>query len=202
MAISFGLIAFQTTGVNHFSEDGYITTISVIQLLAISWLALRIHLSPKKATASSLWLVIAFGFFFLAADELFQIHENLDVLIHQLLHLQETAVTDRIDDLLVGLYGVVGLVVLIAHPIAFGQYKQSFPYFILGFILFFTMVILDMLTNRDDILLMLLGEKWGQIGTTWLSLIEDGLKILAESFFISGFHQILRLIRDVRFALS
>lgn len=108
LAIGFGLAAFHTNTVNHFAEDGYITTISVIQLLAICLLVICIHFSHKKETASSLWLVIAFGFFFLAADELFQIHENLDNQVHQLLYLQESAFTDRLDDLLVGLYGVTG----------------------------------------------------------------------------------------------
>lgn len=58
---------------------------------------------------SVVWAIIASGFLFLAADEVLRIHENLDQLIHYVFGLKETNLTDRIDDLIVGMYGLVGI---------------------------------------------------------------------------------------------
>ena len=60
--------------------------------------------------------VMGAGFVFLAADDAFLIHENLDFKIHAALGIETTTWTDRIDDILIGVYGVVGLAVLFIFP--------------------------------------------------------------------------------------
>jgi hypothetical protein len=159
LAVSAAVMIYSYTGANHFKEGGFITILSVFQLLAISWLSYKI-LQARDVTrrcslwrdSSAVWGIISLGFLFLAADDLFEIHENIDRLIHYVFNLQETGLTDRIDDILIGLYGLAGIGVLIVYRDELKTYREVLPFFTCGFVLLFTTVALDVLTNRKDIL--------------------------------------------------
>ncbi|MFW2440136.1 MAG: hypothetical protein ACN4GR_12265 [Arenicellales bacterium] len=184
-------------GANHFREGGFITILSVIQLLAISFLSFKIFLARDVTRVRSLlkkpsilWAIIGLGFLFLAADEYFLIHENIDRLTHHVFNLQETGLTDRIDDILVGLYGLAGIGVLIAYREELKMYRETFKFFIIGFVLLFTMVALDILTNREDILSLIIDHHQVALVHHFLSRTEESLKVFSEAFFVIAFYGI------------
>ena len=179
------------------------TIFSVFQLLVIAWLSYRILQARSVTRTRSLWRdscavwgIISLGFLFLAADDLFKIHENVDLLIHDVFKLQETGLTDRIDDILVGLYGLAGLVLLIAYRNELKPYRKAFPFLTGGFILLFTMLALDLLTNRNDILPVLFGHTQAASLYVWLSQAENAFQVFAEAFFIAAFYVILQKAKD------
>ena len=199
LAVSAAITIYSYTGVNHFQEDGFITILSVFQLLAISWLSYKI-LQTRNVTrrcvlwrdSSALWGIISLGFLFLAADEFFQIHEKIDFQIHYLFNIPETGFTDRIDDILVGIYGLAGISTLIAYRDELKTHRKALPFFICGFVLLFAMIVLDVLTNRRDILQVLFDYNSAIVLDVWLSHAEDSLKVFAEVFFIGAFYVILQ----------
>ena len=92
----------------HFGEFHFVTWFSFAQLLFLSVLSAKIFdidVSGKTKhilrSAGFIWAIIAFGFFFLALDEIFLIHEIIDVAIHTVFNIEETGLTDRIDDVLI-----------------------------------------------------------------------------------------------------
>lgn len=102
-------------------KDILITIVSAIQLLATSMITWKIyktrssqHPSYHHITFSYfVWAIVAAGFLFLAIDEVVEIHEGIDKLIHKVFQIKETGLTDRIDDLIIGVYGLVGIGVLL-----------------------------------------------------------------------------------------
>ena len=49
------------------------------------------------------WIAVAIGGAFLAMDDKFMLHENVDKAIHSLLSCEETKHSDRLDDIIVGI---------------------------------------------------------------------------------------------------
>ena len=199
LAVTAAITIYNYTGVNHFKEDGFITMLSVFQLLIISWLSYKIFQSRNVKQkcipwrdSSALWGIISLGFLFLAADDFFQIHEEIDFQIHHFFNMRETGFTDRIDDILVGLYGLAGIFVLITYWDELKAHRRAFPFFIYGFIFLFAMIAIDVLTNRNDILPALFDYDLANVLHVWLSHAEDSLKVFAEAFFIMAFFSILQ----------
>ncbi|MBM9514917.1 hypothetical protein [Desulfogranum marinum] len=203
LAVSAGVIIYIYIGVDSFTEDGFITKLSVFQLLVIGWLSYNIFRTQRIQRRSSLWrdssfvwLIIALGFLFLAVDELFLVHENIDNFIHDVFNMEETALTDRIDDFLVGLYGLAGIGVLFVFRDELKAYRETFVFFVIGFVLFFVMIPLDMLINRNDILPLIFEQEHASILSIWVAFIEDSLKVFAEVFFVVGFFAILQKSKE------
>jgi len=180
----------------YLGEGYFITWISALQLLAISWLAFT-TLNVRRSKAGYLhwrapffiWLLISIGFLFLALDDLFMIHESLDKKIHHFFNMKETGLSDRIDDFIIGLYGMFGIGTLYVYREEIRNYRQALPFLIYGFVLLFTMVALDALTNRKDVLGFLIGQR-ELVNNVYISLsiLEDSFKIMAESCFLIGFY--------------
>lgn len=85
----------------HFEERGFLTSIFVFQLLMISLLSLMVFwiLNNREKNegfswqnSSILWVIIGFGFLFLAIDERYKIHEKIDYRIHDIFSIQETGI--------------------------------------------------------------------------------------------------------------
>jgi hypothetical protein len=168
-----------------FGEHGLITKLSVILIVAcagVAWSVFRRRGGVLQRGAwrepRFLWALVAAGFGFFALDERFKLHESLDHRVHDLLAIEETAVTDRIDDLVVGAYGLIGLAVLAAYRTELRLSRPLIPFLVLAFVLFFTTVAFDVMTNRGEVWL-----PWG----FQLSVIEDAVKILSECLFLAGF---------------
>ena len=134
------------------------------------------------------WGLIAAGFLFLFADELFKIHESTDELIHSLFKLEESGLTDRIDDLLVFGYAVIGIGVIVKYRHEFVMMKDGLPYLILGFVLLFLMIICDVITNRDDLIRNFVDRDRIKVTQTWLSFAEEGFKVLSGGLFVIAFY--------------
>lgn len=187
----------------YFGEHQFITWISAIQLLVIAWFSYKIfhvqvkHNSLKNVWRSPaiLWLMICPGFVFLAFDDYCSIHENVDRRIHHVLGIHETGLTDRIDDVLVGLYGIIGVVTLYHYRSEIARYRQMLPYLVVGFFLFFAMVVLVIVTDRMDILTALMRNDLARTTHLYFGIAEDSCKVLAESFFLTGFYQGCQLAR-------
>ena len=199
VAISLGII--DGNPLEHLKEKGFLTLISFSQLLAISLLLLTVFFISMNRERNArfvwrdpsiLWAILSLGFLFLAIDERYEVHEKIDYIIHHIFSLQETGITDRIDDIVIAFYGLIGLAILYLYRDELKKYRQAFFFIKSGFILLFSMIFLDSLSNRDDILKLLI-ENGSFVKTIriWISILEDSLKIFAEGYFLVGFYVIL-----------
>ena len=171
-----------------FEEGQFLTWISAFHLIATAVLSFMILLNScqgqKKSSIrfpGTVWIFIAAGFLFLAADELLQLHEKADALIHSVLDMKETRMSDRIDDLIVGFYLMAGAGYLYGYRRELFRYLELYPFIITGFVISIIMVFLDMYTN-------LAPGDWISPTIYRLSIAEDALKIYAELFFFMAFY--------------
>ena len=183
-----------------FEDGGFITYFSVIQLFILSYFACKIFKVRSQAFAgnpwkspAAVWAIASLGFSFLALDDLLMIHDFFDKSFHQLLQFQETGASDRIDDLIVGFYGLLAIGLLVAYRKELKRYRATLPAVITAFILLFAMVGVDVLTNRDDILLLIFLPDTVDFIQSWIFVIEEGLKLLAEGFYIVAIYTCLQI---------
>ena len=181
-----------------FGERELVTWLSAVHLFAtaivlgiMSYKRFRADFSLRSP--AFLWLIMSAGFCFLGFDELNKIHETLDYRIHEWLNFQETAWSDRLDDLIVGLYGAFGAGLLYLYRSELSRYAPIYSSLARGFLLLFLMVIFDILTNRGDLLTFALGAQLAPLAGTVLSLLEESFKVLGGGFFLASFYQALRL---------
>lgn len=202
MAIIIALTLGKTPG-QYFGEGTFITYLSFLQLLVISglaWVIFNVRKDGSKSKAWKapflIWLIIAIGSVFLSLDEVSGIHENIDRFIHGSFKLHETSFTDRIDDVMVGCYGLFGLMMLYIYREEFKKFRKTFPLLKVGFIFMFTMVALDIVTNRNDILPIFIPDPYvSEKLHSWLDAIEDMLKIIAEGLFIGALYYCFEIAR-------
>lgn len=158
-------------------EWGPVSILSGLQLLICGFLALEIY----KHRPAWIWKLVAWGFFFLCADEMLQLHESSDRLIHWIFGIHQTRITTHLDDVIVGLYGLAGLIALFAGRAEIVFFRRQWWLFALGFTGFAVMVAFD-LTGGD------LGALWSYLdvparqGKMWAEIVEEGFK-LAGGFF-------------------
>ncbi len=192
---------FQQTQ-HQFGDSGFITYFSAIQLLIASFLAYKVFQTRSQTIAIPLWrspiaiwLLISAGFCFLALDDLLMIHESADKAIHAILRLQETGWSDRIDDVIVGLYGVLALGAFAVYRKELKKYLAAVPLATAAFLLLFAMVGVDIMTNRDDLLLTMFSLEKVIYIKSWIFVLEEGLKLLSEAFFIVAVHSCLQMAK-------
>ncbi len=196
-AIAAAITIYYQGGRDPFGERGFITFLSSAQLLAIAGLNYQIFRVKKaasqtaKPSAHRLWQLLALGFVFLAADEFFAIHEVTDLFIHDVFHLEETVMTDRIDDVIVGLYGLVGLAMVWTHRREFFVSAPAINFLKTGFGLMGVMVLIDFMTNDQLFFYRFFQPTTAEFIDTALYNLEDSLKILAEASLILAFYSIL-----------
>ncbi len=175
-----------------FGEEGVLTWFSALLLLGTAWTAWLVFRRRGGTLhtgiwrdARFLWALIAAAFVFLAADETLKIHETADHAIHRALDFEETRMSDRIDDAIVGVYGVLALIVLAAYRRELSVVRPLAPFLVVALFCFFGMVAGDLLTSTHEVWLP---------GRVRLSLVEDGLKVIAECLFLAGFHDAWRAL--------
>jgi hypothetical protein len=178
-----------------------IDIVSFVLLLAIAWLCRAIYdLRHEDGTGaftgkSRVWLLMSLGFLYLAIDELFSIHEGIDLFIHWLFAMRETGLTDRIDDVVVLAYGILGVAVLWSHRSELAVSRPALPYLLLGFSFLLLMVALDALTNRMDFIRRYLFLPRDYPGLIFLARFsEELLKIAAAMCFLLFFHNTWRRV--------
>lgn len=177
----------------YFDEGSIVTWLSAIQLLAGSIVSATLYRLRSKQlrgwrSPGLIWLLIALGFVFLAADELVQIHENLDIWLHSVLNIQESPITDRIDDAIVGLYGILAAGLVYQYRREIKRHRKVFPFMLSGFAMLSAMIFLDFLTNGDDVLVALLGNDTGLVAKTALEVAEEFCKLMVESLLLTGLY--------------
>jgi hypothetical protein len=151
-----------------FGERKVGTYLSFLNLLATGGVAAAIARGLGRAPVARFWWVAAVGFVWLACDDLFTLHEQIDRGLHALLGLDpEHPVTDHLDDLIVAGYGVAALGLAYRHraglqPLVWMQRTLG-----VAFALFAAMVIADTLH--------------------WSKALEDGLKVVAGTLIFVGF---------------
>ena len=192
---------FQQTQ-HQFGDSGFITYFSAIQLLIASFLACKVfQIRSQKMfilpwrSSSAIWLLISAGFCFLALDDLLMIHESTDKAIHAILRMQETGLSDRIDDVIVGLYGLLALGAFAAYRKELKRYLAALPFAVAAFVLLFAMVGVDIMTNRNDLLLTMFSLEQVIDIKSWIFVLEEGLKLLSEAFFIVAVHSCLQIAK-------
>ena len=190
----------------HFEEKGFITYLSFLQLLvvaAFTWNIFRLKNKNKGLLELKtwkaphfIWLIIAMGFVYLALDEALMIHENIDWAIHSILGIQKTSITDRIDDVIVGLYGLIALIVLYFYREELNNYSEAFPLFKVGFVLLFSSAVIDIFP-QEDTLALLISKRYRVMSVRgWLKAIEESFKLTSEGAFIGAFYYCLEITRE------
>lgn len=174
-----------------FSEGNIVTFVSAGNLLFAAWTLGKIASVRRQAGRPAIWAIMAAGFVFLAADELLRIHELTDDGLHVLFDLANTPMNDRIDDMIVGLYGIVGLTVMAFYRNELKQFRSSFWYLVVGFVFLYLMVAIDTLINRDDLLLDAIGAEALQRAHPWLEVAEEGAKVISEAFLVIAAYRAL-----------
>jgi hypothetical protein len=187
----------------YFGEGRFTTLFSCVQLLLIAYFAWQTFLTRRRlATGRSifsgpaLWAFVAAGFVFLAADDAFKIHEQIDIIIHAVFHLQETPFTDRLDDALIALYGVIGSGFLWAYRRELIAFKEILPLLGAGFVSLAASVLCDTISN-DEIVL-----RWFFQDTPvpkqlngWFSAGDGAFTLIGEGFFAAAFYLAFRASR-------
>lgn len=190
---------------DRFFDEGHVMTwVSVFHLFAVSRLAWKIYVQrggtkqTLKEWRSSryIWFLITAGFAYLACDELLLIHENIDGLIHWLFGINETALTDRLDDLIIAAYGLMGICALIYYHKELLKYRGAIPFIVIGFLFFTLTVGMDIVTNREDILI----ERYhfSELAYHWFSGLEEGLKIMSEGVFLGLCYKCYEIARSIQ----
>ena len=185
----------------YFGEEKFMTYFSFFQLqiiygLSIAIFIVRINSQGIKNWKMPLtWLIIAIAFIYFSLDEVKMIHEGIDRGIHKSLKIPVTGLTDRIDDIIVLFYGLGGLLFLYLFRQELRIYKKAHPFIITAFIFMFLMVFLDILTNREDILLRITNVDFVDRSYHWLKAMEDSFKIISEGIFIGAFYHCFEIAR-------
>lgn len=187
----------------YYKEFQLVTFISFVKLLIVSrvnWNIFRLKGGSVRnidfQNTYAIWLIISAGFLFLALDELFLIHEGTDKLIHFILGMKETGLTDRIDDLIVFIYAILGVLILYSYREEIYKYKRSLPYILSGFAILSIRIVIDVITNRNDIIpLYITDSHIVKYLNDILAIIEGATKLLAETFFITAFYYCLKNVK-------
>jgi len=193
---------FQSVG-HQFKEGGIITYFSVVQLFILSYLAYLVFKARADGfkhpwhSSIAIWGIASLGFSFLALDDWLSIHEKLDMLIHRVGQFQETGVSDRIDDLIVGLYGVMAVGLLVIYRRELMRYKSVLGYVVIGFVLMFLMVGIDVVTNRDDLLILLFSRETTTFIMGWIFVPEESFKLFSEAFLIVAVHRCYEIAKHL-----
>jgi hypothetical protein len=182
----------------HFNEGRFTTVVSCVQLLAVSVLSFRIFTLRRQAAARTtnknfgyaIWLLIAIGFVFLASDEAFQFHEKLGMTIRRSLDLPKDWVSKRFNDVLIGLYGVIGIGTLwICRREILMFRNEMLRLLLIGFITMFVAVIFDMLSSDKSFFYLFTSDKPTARFLSGVCYLGDGaLTLLAEAIFVAAFY--------------
>ncbi len=202
LVLGLGL-ALHRSPTAYTGEGEPITWLSFVHLLVTSGIAGGIFycrtggsLREGWRDPAFVWLLISLGFLFLAIDEVSKIHESLDLFVHQVLQLQETGLTDRLDDAIMLGYGLIGVAVLYVYRCELVHYRAAFPLVLCGFVLFVCMGLLDAILNRNDVFFFMgISQKGSDFLGKWLGGVEEGLKIFAEAALLGAAYSCLYLIR-------
>lgn len=185
---------FRDLPAKHYREGSVGTHISIILLFLVGFTSLQIFLGRRDQI---IWLLIGLGFVFLALDDWFMIHENIDKAIHHWFGIKQTSLTDRIDDLLIALYGLIGAFFLYRYRAEILRYDRFLRFLGIGFGILVASIVLDILSNDQAVLQWLGFSKTAALDIKlWLVAIEEVCKLMGGAVFLSGFLHVLRQVEN------
>lgn len=199
-------ILFSDTPDKLFMEGEFITWLSCVNLIMLAGISLCslliISFFEKSVNnRKNMFLFFSFcflGFLFLGVDEWFLVHENLDIWIHKVFNINETSLTDRLDDLIVLVYGLYGSAVFFFFCRIFWQDKKIKRWLLISVILFSIMVLLDILGNDNYFYKYITDQSYLYFEISIvLGITEDSMKIMAETSLIIGFLEIFQFLLKV-----
>ena len=123
-------------------------------------------------------------------DEALSLHENMDKLIHIVLRMKETALTDHIDDFILLMYGIIAIFFIKDFVREFKKHPYMIGLMLFGFVSFFVMSCLDFLSNNDETFAYFfkgLPYKVMRHRKDIFSMAEDSFKLLGEASFLAAF---------------
>lgn len=189
LTIFFVLLSYPIGWAEDWSfREGYpMTMLSVFFLFAIGHFCLRIRddLGPHNPS-SALWKVLGYTFVFLAFDDWLRIHETADRLIHRIFGIHETEFTDHLDDLIVGLYGLVVAVILWRGRRALLDFIPAARYFIPAAAFSVLHFVLDLIISARSWIRQFVPDEVMLEHTIVLSeVVEECCKLYAEVFLLA-----------------
>lgn len=206
LAIS-GAIAAGHSAKAYFEEGGYMTILSCLQLLAGAFVAKQVFTiatnsaNPVLKQSSFFWRIVYLGMSFLTFDDAFQIHEYMDKFIHLLMKvlfgLEETNLTDMIDDLIVGGYVLLFLLYVAREWQTIKIFRDSFIYFKAGLLLTTVMIFFDALSNNTFFVSMITDNREQEKSLLiWFGTLEDSIKIYAGGLFLVAIYKCWRIAQQ------
>lgn len=180
----------------YFGEGRYTTAVSCFQLLLTAFFAFRMFRSRRTASPDRgwragfwVWLLMGAGFVFLAADDALQFHERIGHELNGLFPMHGTVFAGRIDDMVIGGYGVIGLWVLWLFRRELLEFRMMLRPLAFGFVFTFFSVACDTLGHHDDIFLAATHDRalskklqgWADTGDGAFTLLAEGM--FAVAFF-------------------
>jgi hypothetical protein len=181
----------------HFNEGRFTTAVSCVQLLAVSVLSFGIFTQRRKVARThrtslvyAIWLLVAIGFVYLACDEAFQFHEKLGLMLRHSLDLPKDWLTKRFNDVLIGFYGLAGIIALwiCRHEVLLFR-KEMLRLLQVAFSMMFLAVMFDMLSSDKSFFYWLGYDRPAAQFLSGVCYIGDGtLTLLAEAIFVSAFY--------------
>ena len=194
IALAIGLGLGKTGNPSRYFGEGRFTTgASCLELLTVAVVAARVFSLRLRGgaplwRAALIWLLVAFGFVFLAADEGFQFHERMDKAVHRLLSLSKTELSERIDDGIIALYAVIGLGAFWAYRRELMRFRGILPWLSAGFVCTGVSIGCDTLANGAEALVWLLRDPvLAERAEGWVATVEGAAMLLAEGFFVITF---------------
>jgi hypothetical protein len=188
----FGLIAVATVLGVFVTKDVMeaASTLIIIFTAIVCWRIFKVR--RRQATdalrdPARIWALIAFGFAFLALDEIFSIHEKIDEFLHWILSIEQTYLTDRFDDVIIVLYGIVGLILLYWHRDEFRSLPGFVPYLAVGFFFLLVMTVFDVISDSSRLVMLVADPNNYQSVKRAAAIIEELAKLISEAAFVLGF---------------
>ena len=175
--IWFGITRYDRAA-RYFGEGRAGTYYSGLQLLASAVAAAVLARRSGPREFRRFWWTVAGGLLFLALDEVYGLHEEMDRGIHKLMGWRDTRhwLTDHLDDAIEALYGVAAVVWADRHFEKVLRLRWTALMLGTAFVGFVVMVVLDF--------------------AGIVAALEDSVKLIAETLILSA---LITARRDPRF---
>jgi hypothetical protein len=157
-----------------------LSAVLLVGTAVLCWRVFRTREATPGATGAGLWRLVSAGFLYLALDEVFEFHERLDEGLHALVDVAETALSDRLDDLIVLGYGIAGAAVLWRFRAEVAHFRPLAGFLRAAAVAFVLMAAIDLATSRHDLVLRVVPPPGGWDVWRFFRGIEESLKLVAE----------------------
>jgi hypothetical protein len=208
LSVTIVLLIAWTTGpfYYHFASRRLVRIYSYIQLFTTAIVSFFVYRNLEKANPMRWWqnpsarpfFISAIGFLFLGLDDVFSLHEGIDDLIHLVLHIEKTPLTDHLDDLILLLYVVIAIFFIKDFVREFRKYPFMIGLIICGLLASCVMMGFDFLSNNEETFAYFFkGLTYGQMRHTKdiFSMGDGSFQLLGEAFFLAAYVAALAAIK-------